>query len=87
MTVQPTLQCPRTMRFTQGEQVIISCSVTGDPTPNITWNKESQPGNVISYNSGLVIDNVRIIDGGLYTVTANNGRSATVLVELEIFCK
>lgn len=87
MAVQPTLQCPKTIRVTQGEQAIIPCNVTGDPKPNITWTKESQSGNIISKNSTLVIVNARISDGGTYHVTANNGRSTSVLVELDILCK
>ena len=87
MAVQPTLQCPMTVRITQGEQAIIPCIVTGDPKPNITWTKESQSGNVISKNSTLVIVNARISDSGTYHVTANNGRSTSVLVELDILCK
>ena len=87
MAVQPTLQCPKTIRVTQGEQAIIPCIVTGDPKPNITWTKESQSGNIISKNSTLVIVNARISDGGTYHVTANNGRSTSVLVDLDILCK
>ena len=87
MAVQPTLQCPKTIRVTQGEQAIIPCNVTGDPKPNITWTKESQSGNAISNNSTLVIVNARISDGGTYHVTANNGKSTSVLVELDILCK
>ena len=87
MAVQPTLQCPKTIRVTQGEQAIIPCIVTGDPKPNITWTKESQSGNAISNNSTLVIVNARISDGGTYHVTANNGKSTSVLVELDILCK
>ena len=87
MAVQPTLQCPKTIRVTQGEQAIIPCNVTGDPKPNITWTKESQSGNIISKNSTLVIVNARISDGGTYHVTANNGKSTSVLVELDIICK
>ena len=87
MAVQPTLQCPKTIRVTQGEQALIPCIVTGDPKPNITWTKESQSGNIISKNSTLVIVNTRISDGGTYHVTANNGRSTSVLVDLDILCK
>ena len=35
----------------------------------------------------LVIDNVSISDGGTYDVTANNGRSVGVQMELDILCK
>lgn len=84
MTVQPTLQCPKNVSFKQGEKAIISCNDTGDPRPNITWTKDS---HVISLNSTLEIDNVSISDGGTYNVTANNGRSVRVQVELDILCK
>ena len=87
MAVQPTLQCPMEVSVRQGEQAIIPCNVTGDPKPNITWTMESQSGNVISSNLTLVIDNARISDGGTYNVIANNGRSASVPVELDILCK
>ena len=87
MAVQPTLQCPVKVSVKQGERTIITCNVTGDPKPNITWTKESQSGNVISSNLTLVIDSARISDGGTYNVNANNGRSASVQVELDILCK
>ena len=87
MAVQPTLQCPVKVSVKQGEWTIIPCNVTGDPKPNITWTKESQYGNVISSNLTLVIDSARISDGGTYNVNANNGRSASVQVELDILCK
>ena len=85
MAVQPTLQCPKKVIVKLGEQAIISCNVaTGDPQPNITWTKDS---HVISHNLTLVMDNVSISDGGTYIVTANNGRSVKVQVELDILCK
>ena len=87
MAVQPTLQCPVKVSVKQGEQAIVLCSVTGDPKPNITWTKESQSGNIISRNLTLVIESACISDGGTYNVTAINGRSASVLVELDILCK
>ena len=87
MTVQPTIQCPKIVKVIQGEQAIISCNVTGDPTPNITWIRESHFGNVISLNSTLVINNVLIYDGGMYKITANNGRNTIDVVKLEILCK
>ena len=87
MAVQPTLQCPVKVSVKQGEWTIIPCNVTGDPKPNITWTKESQSGNVISSNLTLVIDSALISDGGTYNVNANNGRSASVQVELDILCK
>ena len=87
MAVQPTIQCPRIVKVIEGEQAIISCHVSGDPTANITWIRESHFGKVISHNSTLVIDNVLISDGGKYKITANNGRSTSGVVKLEILCK
>ena len=85
MAVQPTLQCPKKVSVKRGEQVNISCNVTtGDPQPNITWTKDL---HVISRNLMLVIDNVSISDSGTYYVTANNGRSVGVQMELDILCK
>lgn len=83
--VQPTLQCPETVIVTQGELAIILCNATGDPEPNRTWTKQSQPNSIISTNSTLIIHKVSISDGGTYNSTANNGRSASVLVELIIY--
>ena len=87
MALQPTLQYPVKDSVKQGEQAITLCSVTSDPKPNITWTKESQSGNVISRNLTLVIDRAHISDGGTYNVTANNGRSVSALVELDILCE
>lgn len=85
--VQPTLQCPKTVLVKQGEKGIISCNVDGDPNPNKTWTKETHPGKVLSHNSTLVINNVSTFDEGMYNITANNGRTASALVGLEIICK
>ena len=85
MAVQPTLQCPKKVHVKLGEKANISCNgATGDPLPNITWTKDS---HVISHNLTLVIDNVSISDGGTYNVTANNGRTVRVQVELDVLCK
>ena len=84
VAVQPTLQCPTKVSVKRGEQAIISCYVTGDPKPNITWTKDL---HVISHNLTLVIDNASISDSGTYNVNANNGRSASVRVELDTLCK
>ena len=85
MAVQPTLQCPKKVSVKLGEKAIISCNaITGDPRPNITWTKDS---HVISHNLTLVIDDVSISDGGTYNVTADNGRTVRVQVELDILCK
>lgn len=87
MAVQPTIQCSKIERVIEDEQAVFSCNVTGDPTPNITWIEESHPGKAISHNSTFVIDRVRISDGGKYKITANNGRSTSDVVKLEILCK
>lgn len=85
--VQPTLQCPKTKQVKEGEKGIISCNVTGDPKPIITWKKETQSGKVLPHNSTLVIEKVGIFDEGMYNITVNNGRTASALVELKIICK
>ena len=85
--VQPIIQCPKTVQVKQGEMGIISCKVTGKPDPNRIWTKETQPGKVLSHNSTLVVNNVSIFDEGMYNITANNGRTASLLVKLEVLCE
>ncbi|XP_014664077.1 PREDICTED: palladin-like [Priapulus caudatus] len=64
----------------QGHRVVLECQVTGHPTPEITWARESitiksSPDFQITYNNGvctLTIPNIFPEDTGRYTCTATN---------------
>lgn len=67
-----------------GDKIIIECSLTADPAPNLTWYHGNNvinaggrykiifTGNGPAYNVGLEIDKVGVNDGGDYKVLAKN---------------
>ena len=63
------------LRAEEKQKVTISCTVTGQPTPRITWSKAggSLPGGRIHVQDGtLKIFKVTRKDGGIYICTAEN---------------
>lgn len=71
---------PRDLTVPENEKVVIRCSVTGNPVPEVKWfnDKKEVPkeGRVryvadVGYSS-LVIDSAKLEDGGVYTCVASN---------------
>ena len=63
------------LRAEEKQKVTISCTVTGQPTPRITWSKAggSLPGGRIHVQDGtLKIFKVTRKDGGIYICKAEN---------------
>ena len=81
----------------QGDNLQLTCKVSGQPEPNITWTKE-KPGNqgntvVVQEGKLLTITDINRTDAGDYTCTAYNGfgklesRTVYVIVTCEYALK
>ena len=68
----------------EGQNVIIACSVTGQPQPKVTWSKAigSLPDRTAVANGALKIYNVSKKDGGTYICKAENILGTTVKTAL-----
>ena len=68
----------------EGQNVIIACSVTGQPQPKVTWSKAigSLPDRTPVENGALKIQNVSRKDGGIYICKAENILGAEVKTAL-----
>uniref|UniRef100_A0A4X2LKI9 Ig-like domain-containing protein n=1 Tax=Vombatus ursinus TaxID=29139 RepID=A0A4X2LKI9_VOMUR len=71
---------PKSQNVNEGQNVLFSCEISGDPTPEIEWFKNNMPISVSSNvrvsrskNAySLEIRNAAITDSGKYTVKAKN---------------
>ena len=68
----------------EGQNVIIACSVTGQPQPKVAWSKAigSLPDRTAVKNGALKIHNVSRKDGGIYICKAENILGSTVKTAL-----
>ena len=77
--VQPEFTSnPQNITKIEGESVIVSCTVVGNPAPDVIWTKDGQTLNErpavssTGNTSSLTITNVVRGDQGLYRCVANN---------------
>lgn len=85
----PVVQvAPDKIAIEEGNDVIMTCKVTGNPTPDsITWSKSqgSLPRNIVSQGK-LTIMEVRTDDSGSYVCTATNiWGTTTSSVQLRVY--
>ena len=88
---------PQNTTDKEGATVTLSCNVTGNPTPTITWLKNGSPINTsgnsrISFteqNAKLIITKVSREDSGEYQCVANNslGNVTSRAATLDVQCK
>ncbi|KAL6482472.1 hypothetical protein MHYP_G00105520 [Metynnis hypsauchen] len=73
-----------TISVTQGDELVLSCSAHGKPSPQYSW---SSPGNINLTTSFIFISSVQSEDQGQYNCTAYNvegSDSVTVMVNVAV---
>ena len=83
----------------EGQNVVFSCVVEGNPSPNVSWTKNGRGLNVgansrlnasrESNSHNLTITGVHRSDAGQYRCVADNsvGSSTSSAAILEVYCK
>ncbi|KAL9950696.1 hypothetical protein ACROYT_G043236 [Oculina patagonica] len=79
---------PKRTIFAVGELAILTCDISGDPEPSVTWSKDGDtniPRAQFRYNRHiLVIEDVLHVDSGVYECKASNkfgeSRTSTTLI-------
>ena len=90
---------PRNVTIVRGDNVTFSCSVVGNPTPSVVWEKDRKDLNVTgnsrlnlssrNNSHSLEIAEVRRSDSGKYRCVAENSKNisyssaATLTVQCE----
>ena len=91
ITVQPKAQTK-----TEGDDLTLSCNVTGNPAPTVSWNRDGFPVETrenarISFaddKKQFTITNVNRTDSGEYRCVATNrvGNDTSNVATLDIQC-
>lgn len=73
---------PQDGTFVLGDTLELHCQATGNPTPDIKWEKNDlplpfDPRITVSLDGILTIENLRNTDRGLYRCTASNSEGRT----------
>ena len=92
-------EIPEGLTTVEGRDVVFSCVVEGNPSPNVTWTKNKQRLNVTgnsrltasstNNNYTLTVTDVHRSDAGQYRCVANNSvnTSTSSAAKLEVHCK
>ena len=86
MLVSPSLiSIPTDKTVFEGETATFHCSVTGNPTPKITWIKD---GKTVAEGDTLIFEANRT-QSGKYWCSADNGldKAANTSAYLNVHCK
>ncbi|KAI6223322.1 hypothetical protein M3Y95_00877500 [Aphelenchoides besseyi] len=84
---------PGRMKITVGQELTVECSLTGFPTPSISWHRNGlpllpQPDRCFIYFDGetttLRLSCVSTSDAGTYMVIAENSSRAMAQMDLEV---
>ncbi|KAI1718197.1 immunoglobulin domain-containing protein [Ditylenchus destructor] len=75
-----------------GEEVIVKCSGSGNPPPEVSWSRKSgwgkhavpMPSHSHTAHGRLRIERVQVADSGVYECRASNGVGDDALAEIEI---
>ena len=99
-SVRPEISMnPEGLTRVEGQNVVFSCAVEGNPSPNVSWTKNGQGLNVATNsrltasrannNHNLTVTDVHRSDAGQYRCVANNsvGSSTSSAAILEVYCK
>ena len=82
----------------EGQDVVFSCVVEGNPSPNVSWTKDGQQLNITANsrlaasrtnnNHSLTITDVQRSDAGDYKCVANNSVNTSIssAAELKVHC-
>ncbi len=67
----------RRVRVVEGERLVLDCSATGHPQPNITWQRPHRPHSTtnehpIATQSSLIVERATVGDSGRYVCEAKN---------------
>ena len=63
---------PANKTCVQGENVTLTCNVSGIPLPEVTWTFEGRGGTANSFVGDLELYNVQNTEQGIYTCVAEN---------------
>ena len=90
---------PRNVTAVEGQGVVFSCSVEGNPSPSVRWTKNWEKLNIaanprlnvsqMNNNHSLIITDVHRSDAGQYSCVAYNSLANTTSFSatLEVYCK
>ena len=82
---------PKTTTVTEGNNVTLTCNVTGDPKPSIKWTKIGEEHVVLSENASLTITNITRVPRNIlqYQCTASNGveNPASQIADINVECE
>ena len=68
-----TTEPERESKVSVGENLMLTCSASGDPLPEVTWNKEGQTLRLFNVTGPVLrLVNVTREDFGSYKCTAKN---------------